>query len=228
MESGDLVGLPWSELRRRGRLYARNDSPMGTYLLATRHYSDRAWETRAFAVQLMGSLGATEDRAVDFLYHHCGNDPAWQIHEALAMAFDDICYARGYERCLPLIRRWLVAPDPYIRRAVSEGFRPWIAVRRPYFAEDPRRVIDLLGLLRDDNNRSVRESVGNALRDLSRTHFDLVLNAIRDWVEESPDSQPRRTIARVTLKNVVKDNPELRKIYNRRAAIASPEENNHA
>ncbi|MFL5803988.1 MAG: DNA alkylation repair protein [Roseiflexaceae bacterium] len=151
--------------------------------------------------------------ALAFLYQHCGDDPAWQVNESLAMAFDDYCAAIGYAQALPTIRQWLVAPRPNLRRAVSEGLRPWTASKRALFARDPQLAIDLLATLRDDESRYVQESAGNALRDIGRKHGDLVVAALRAWAAEAPGSQARRTIARFALKHAVKDDASLRELY---------------
>jgi 3-methyladenine DNA glycosylase AlkC len=129
------------------------------------------------------------------------------------MAFDDYCAAIGYENSVPLTRKWLRAPNANLHRAVSEGLRPWTASKRAYFAKNPQLAIDLLATLKDDESRYVQESVGNALRDISRKHFDLVLTALRQWLDEKPTSKSRRVIAKFALENAVKSDPSLKKTY---------------
>jgi 3-methyladenine DNA glycosylase AlkC len=99
--------------------------------------------------------------------------------------------AIGYQQALPAMRRWLRAPSPNLRRAVSEGLRPWTAAKRAYFASNPQAAIDLLGMLRDDNSRYIQESVGNALRDIGRKQVALVTAALGSWLKEQPDSKAR-------------------------------------
>jgi 3-methyladenine DNA glycosylase AlkC len=60
----------------------------------------------------------------------------------------------------------------------------------------------------------VQESVGNAMRDISRKHFELVLAALRAWLAEQPQSQARRTVAKFALEQAVKVDPSLRELYN--------------
>lgn len=212
LDASTLIGLPWSELRRRAQeLATRKDADL--YDRAVDWYNRPEWEIRFFAVSILGALAGGDERALSFLFRCCGKDSAWQVNEGLAMAFDDYCSAVGYEEVLPVMQTWLAAPFPNLRRAVSEGLRPWTAKKRAYFAARPQAAIELLATLRDDESRYVQESVGNALRDISRTHFDLVLTAVRAWVDEDPRSRARRTIARFALKNAVKEHPELRQIY---------------
>jgi 3-methyladenine DNA glycosylase AlkC len=131
----------------------------------------------------------------------------------LAMAFDDYCAAVGYEHAILVMQQWLHAPQPKLRRAVSEGLRPWTASKRVVFAHNPQLAIALLGTLKDDPSRYVQESTGNALRDISRKHLDLVIAALRAWRAEQPDSQPRRTVAKFALEQAVKENESLRELY---------------
>lgn len=208
----NLIGLNWSAIRRKAQACVK-ESGQSAFPVAVQCYSHPAWEVRAFGVQVLGSLAASDKRALDFLFEICGDDPAWQVNEALAMAFEDYCTAIGYEQALPTMRRWLRATSPNLRRAVSEGLRPWTASKRSYFARNPQRAIDLLGMLKDDESRYVQESVGNALRDISRKHFEFVLAALQSWIAEKPDSKPRRTIVRYALKNAVTDDASLRQVY---------------
>ena len=208
----DLIGLKWSDIRLEAQACVSKAGP-GAFEFAVQCYDNPAWEVRAFAVQMLGSLAGGDEPALAFLCEKCGSDPAWQVNEALAMAFDDYCAAVGYEQALPAMRDWLRSDSPNVRRAVSEGLRPWTASKRAYFARDPQAAIDMLSTLKDDESRYVQESVGNALRDISRKHFDLVMAALRAWLAEKPGSRPRRTIARYALERAVKEDPSLRQIY---------------
>src|SRR5262245_2482952 len=212
VDAATQIGRSWSEIRRAAQAYLSEPAPRA-YDLAGGWYADPAWEVRYFAVLVLGGLAAADPRALAMLYDRCGDDPAWQVNEALAMAFDDYCAAIGYPAALPEIRRWLAAPRANLHRAVSEGLRPWTASKRALFAGDPQLAIELLGTLKDDESRYVQESVGNALRDIGRKHAELVVAALRAWIAEQPDSQPRRTIARFALKHAVKDDPALRELF---------------
>jgi 3-methyladenine DNA glycosylase AlkC len=212
MDVSMLRGQSWSAIRRAAQAFLEH-APAHAYDMAVAWYADPAWEARYFAVLVLGGLAAADAYALAFLYDRCGDDLAWQVNEALAMAFDDYCTAIGYEAALPEIRRWLAAPRANLRRAVSEGLRPWTASKRAIFARDPRLAIELLGTLKDDESRYVQESVGNALRDIGRKHADMVVAALRTWVEEIPGSRSRRTIARFALKHAVKDDPTLRALF---------------
>ena len=65
------------------------------------------------------------------------------------------------------------------KRAVTEGLRIWTG--RNYFDTHPRVAIDLLSRLRNDESDYVRKSVGNALRDISKKHREMVRNELSKW-----------------------------------------------
>jgi hypothetical protein len=211
MEAEALIGCAWSQIRDRATSYAAEtpkpfDDAVGLYAHA-------AWEVRFFAVIVLGRIAASDRRALVFLFERCGQDGSWQVNEGLAMAFDAYCAACGYERALPEIERGLHAPQANLRRAVAEGLRPWTAKARPYFAANPQAAIDLLGTLIDDDSRYVLESTGNALRDIGRKHFGLVLASLRGWLAERPGSSSRRVVARFALERAVKEDPSLKQLY---------------
>ncbi|MGC4189860.1 MAG: DNA alkylation repair protein [Thermomicrobiales bacterium] len=106
-------------------------------------------------------------------------DPGWRVQEMLARAFDAHCAATGYEAVLPEIASWLGDERANVRRACSEGLRIWTS--RPFFREHPEAAIRLLATLRADPSASVRKSAGNALRDISRKHPDLISAELTTW-----------------------------------------------
>ena len=212
MDFDQLIGKNWSTIRQAAQSFLRQPTP-DAFEQAVAMYAHSAWELRSFALALLGGLAADDPRALAFLYECCGNDPAWQANEALAMAFDDYCAAIGYEQAIPVLRQWLQAPQAKLRRAASEGLRPWTARKRALFARNPQLAIELLGTLKDDPSRYVQESTGNALRDISRKHYDLVLETLRAWLAEQPQSQARRTVAKFALERAVKEDPSLRELY---------------
>ena len=212
VEIDALVGRKWTDIRAAARQRAAVPEP-GLFDAAAGWYDHPSWEARFYAVLVLGSIAAVDQRALVYLHDRCGNDPAWQVHEGLAMAFDTYCAAVGYEQALPVIDTWLRSQAPMIRRAVSEGLRPWTAKGRPYFAANPLRAIACLGVLKDDPHRSVQESAGNALRDVGRKHSSLVLETVRAWIAERPESRSRRIIAKFALESAVKRDPALRALF---------------
>lgn len=95
-----------------------------------------------------------------------------KVQEILAIAFDNHCKIIGYEAALPLIKEWLNDDCANVRRAVSEGLRVWTS--RPYFKDNPQIAIQFLSAHREDTSEYVRKSAGNALRDISKKHPELI------------------------------------------------------
>lgn len=97
----------------------------------------------------------------------------------MAKAFDQYCLDIGYEKASPVIKDWLSDTNPNIRRTVTEGLRIWTG--REYFKDHPDIAVKLLSQLRDDKSEYVRRSVGNALRDISKKHMDLINSELESW-----------------------------------------------
>lgn len=95
------------------------------------------------------------------------------------MAFDNHCKSIGYENAVPLITDWLSDANPNVRRAASEGLRVWTS--RPYFKDHPSVAIRLLSDRKTDSSEYVRKSIGNALKDISKKHPELVFDEIHKW-----------------------------------------------
>jgi heat repeat domain protein len=145
-------------------------------------YRSEAYQVRMYAVFLLGHLSQESD-ILSFLREDVSADSNWRVQEVLAKAFDDFCAVRGYEAALPVIDEWLSNPRPNVRRAVTEGLRIW--TRRPYFRDHPGDAIARLSKLRSDASEYVRKSVGNALRDISKKHPELVVAELRTWSLET-------------------------------------------
>jgi HEAT repeat protein len=136
-------------------------------------------QVRMLATFLYGDMAAQSERSLHTLRVVVSKDDDWRVQEILAQAFDRCCKDTGYEHALPTIRDWLSDPSPNVRRAVSEGLRIWTA--RPYFKTHPGEAIALLSPHHADPSEYLRKSVGNALRDISRKHPELVRETLAKW-----------------------------------------------
>ena len=169
------------EQRRARSDYASFD-PEQARRVAFLAYRSEVYQVRMYAVFLLGHLSQESD-VLSFLRDDVSADSNWRVQEVLAKAFDDFCAVRGYEAALPVIDEWLSDPRPNVRRAVMEGLRIW--TRRPYFRDHPGDAIARLSKLRSDASEYVRKSVGNALRDISKKHPELVAAELRTWSLET-------------------------------------------
>lgn len=147
-------------------------------------FSMQAWRSAYFQIQelavfICGYIACECGPALGFLEQEAARHADWRVQEVLAMAFDSYCKSVGYEQALPIIRQWLQSDDEKQRRAVTEGLRVWTS--RPFFKERPEDAVQLLSALRSDPSASVRKSVGNALRDISKKHPERVRAEMESW-----------------------------------------------
>jgi 3-methyladenine DNA glycosylase AlkD len=147
--------------------------------LAKLLFASEIYQDRSLATFIFGRLASGSGESLAFLKCHVSLDGDWRVQEILAKAFDRYCADVGYEQALPVIRQWLADPSANVRRAVTEGLRIWTG--RPYFREHPALAVQLLSPLRDDESEYVRKSVGNALRDISKKHRELVKAELAQW-----------------------------------------------
>jgi hypothetical protein len=91
-----------------------------------------------------------------------------------------------------------------VRRLVSEGTRPRLpwAPRLRAFQNDPRPVLELLELLKDDPELYVRRSVANNLNDIGKDHPALLTAVAKRWLRGA--SEERRWIVQHGLRSAVK------------------------
>ena len=169
------------EQRRARSDYASFD-PEQARRVAFLAYRSEAYQVRMYAVFLLGHLSQESD-VLSFLRDGCIRGFQLESTRGPREAFDDFCAVRGYEAALPVIDEWLSDPRPNVRRAVTEGLRIW--TRRPYFRDHPSDAIARLSRLRSDASEYVRKSVGNALRDISKKHPELVAAELRTWSLET-------------------------------------------
>jgi 3-methyladenine DNA glycosylase AlkC len=150
-----------------------------TFRIAKELFASEIPQARMLATFLFGKLAAKSKESFTFLRNRVAQDKDWRVQEILAQAFDQYCKDISYEKALPVIKAWLGHKNPNVRRAVTEGLRIWTT--RDYFREHPDVAIQLLSQLRADESEYVRKSVGNALRDISRKHKDLIADEIQKW-----------------------------------------------
>ena len=108
------------------------------------------------------------------------------------------------EATLARMREWTRDPSEHVRRLVSEGTRPRLpwAPRLRTFQKDPRPVLELLELLKDDPSLYVRRSVANNLNDIGKDHPALLTSVAKRWLRGA--SEQRRWIVNHALRSAVK------------------------
>lgn len=147
-------------------------------------FEHEAYQARMLATTILGRLATEDNSALRFLKERISTDENWRVQEMLAKAFDDVCKHRGYEASLPLIEEWLNGNNPNVIRAVTEGLRIWTG--RPFFKENPAVAITLISKHKAQESEYLRKSVGNALRDISKKHAELIRQEVEQWDISTP------------------------------------------
>jgi 3-methyladenine DNA glycosylase AlkC len=159
--------------------FINDHSELECLKIAKELFESSEYQIRAFAVFILGNIAHKSSDALFYLKNTISKDENWRVQEILAKAFDTMCSNRGYEKSLPIIGEWLRNENPNVRRAVTEGLRIWTS--REYFKTNPVKAIKFLSNLKNDKSEYVRKSVGNALRDISRKHKELIKKELERW-----------------------------------------------
>jgi len=129
---------------------------------------------------------------------------------------------RHPERTLAVLHAWARDPHPQVRRLASEGSRPRLpwGMRLQKFVKNPRPVLEILELLKEDPELFVRRSVANNLNDIAKDHPDLVVATLKRWQKSrSPET---RWLVKHALRTLLKQgHPEALELlgYSRAARV---------
>ena len=145
---------------------------------------NEAYQARMLATTLLGRLATMNNEALCVLKERVSTDDNWRVQEMLAKAFDEVCKHRGYEASLPLIEEWISNANQNVARAATEGLRIW--TNRPFFRENPSMAIALIATNKAHASEYLRKSVGNALRDISKKHAELIRKEVLQWDLSNP------------------------------------------
>ncbi len=167
------------DIQKAANEVADKQSAEESLRIASQLFTSEIYQARSLAIFIFGRLASNSKEAIEFLKRCVSRDNDWRVQEILAKAFDRYCADVGYKQSLPVIKKWLADSSPNVRRAVTEGLRIWTG--RPFFRDHPEVAIQLLRQLRNDESEYVRKSVGNALRDISKKHKELVKKELRQW-----------------------------------------------
>jgi 3-methyladenine DNA glycosylase AlkC len=82
------------------------------------------------------------------------------------------------------MKKWAKSDDLHVRRLASEGCRPRLpwAIALPEFKSNPKEVLEILEILKDDESEYVRRSVANNLNDISKDNPELVKEISKRWI----------------------------------------------
>ncbi len=105
------------------------------------------------------------------------------------------------------IEKWAEDENEHIRRLASEGTRPILpwAMDIPAFRTNPRKIIDILDKLKDDESAYVRKSVANNLNSISKDHPEITLEIAKKWYGENKN---RNQLVKHGLRTILKSSDE--------------------
>jgi 3-methyladenine DNA glycosylase AlkC len=131
-------------------------------------------------------------------------DTQYELTKRFTAEFSIRAYIERYpDMTLDRLRLWAEDENVHVRRLVSEGTRPRLpwAPRLRRFQEDPSPVLELLEILKDDDEEYVRRSVANNLNDISKDHARVAVTTAHAWWSDDPDT---RRMVRHALRTLIK------------------------
>jgi len=80
------------------------------------------------------------------------------------------------------MKLWTKSSNEHLRRLASEGCRPRLpwAIALPKYKKEPKKVLEILELLKNDSSKYVQKSVANNLNDISKDNPNLVINFVKE------------------------------------------------
>jgi len=108
------------------------------------------------------------------------------------------------EKTLAVMKKWAKDDNRHVRRLASEGARPRLpwAMQLPAFIKNPAPVIELLEILKNDNEEYVRRSVANNLNDIAKDHPELVTDIAKKWMDGA--NKEREKLVRHACRTLIK------------------------
>ncbi|MEO0573054.1 MAG: DNA alkylation repair protein [Bacteroidota bacterium] len=178
-----VIGETFAQLSSNGSLYGQLKS----------HTSDivRCWACWAESLQhddVASLIDGMRDYAADL---HFG------VREVVIFASKERM-AEDLETSIKILSNWTNSKDENIRRFVAEALRPigvWVK-KISEFQEHPEKGLPLVGPLKSDSSKYVRDSVGNWLNDASKSKPDWVIGICHQWKKESPTKETAYIIKR--------------------------------
>lgn len=116
---------------------------------------------------------------------------------------------------LRIFKIWLKDENEHVRRLLSEGTRPLLpwGQKIPAFLNDPTLTRHLLEQLKEDSSPYVLKSVSNHLNDHSKKNEKWLIDLLKRWKKENPQSNTLNKIIKHALRTLIKKgHPEALKL----------------
>lgn len=105
------------------------------------------------------------------------------------------------EKTMVFVRTWATDKNYHVRRLASEGIRPFLPWSERVDIE-PKKIIEILELLKHDNTRYVTRSVANTFNDLSKIDAENVVATLSGW--QKKPSEEMTWLTRHALRTLIK------------------------
>jgi 3-methyladenine DNA glycosylase AlkC len=92
-----------------------------------------------------------------------------------------------YPQCIEVFKEWAKDENEHVRRLASEGCRPRLpwGIALAEYKKDPKKVLEILEILKNDASEYVQKSVANNLNDISKDNPDIVKKILKQWYGNS-------------------------------------------
>lgn len=116
--------------------------------------------------------------------------------------------ARDPKKTLAVMKAWAKDKNHHVRRLASEGSRPRLpwGLRLKAFVADPKPILPILEMLKDDASEYVRRSVANSLNDIAKDHPAMVAGLAAKWMKAA--SKDRKRLVRHACRSLIKSGHE--------------------
>ncbi len=111
-------------------------------------------------------------------------------------------------RTMEYMKKWATSDNEHVRRLASEGCRPRLpwGESLPVFKKDPKKVLEILELLKEDESLYVRKSVANNLNDIGKDNPQTVIDTVLRW--KKINNKDTNWIIRHGCRTLIKENNE--------------------
>jgi len=84
-----------------------------------------------------------------------------------------------------VLTNWINDKNQNLRRFVAESLRPKAEIKWLRDSNQNDKILDILTKLNSDPSISVRKSVGNNIKDLSKYMSQKIIDLMQTWIKEA-------------------------------------------
>ena len=90
---------------------------------------------------------------------------------------------REENKTLDVMKKWAQSSSTHTRRLACEGCRPRLpwAIALKSFINNPKKIIEILNILQNDNEKYVQKSIANSINDISKDNPNIAKDIAQKW-----------------------------------------------